>query len=119
MLFLLVLPVISCVALLWRYLQIYAPSNVLARKVRLAPPRWRTAMALAALTTALLVAMRATAQAVECGAPAWLNLIVLVLAWDAIKIGLVGIVAMLRSIGASTITLVRAARSVSWAGRRA
>jgi len=34
MLFLFALPVISCVALFWRYLQIFAPSNVLIRMVR-------------------------------------------------------------------------------------
>lgn len=80
MLFLLFLPVVGRFALFWRYVQIYAPSNVLIRHVRWAPPRWRTVLALFALTTVLLVAMHVVAQAVGRGAPGWLNLVVLVLA---------------------------------------
>jgi len=87
MLFLIALPVISCVALFWRYLQIYAPSNVLIRRVRSAHPRWRTTGGLLVLAPMLLVAMNVVDHAVQRGAPDWLNLVVLVLAWDAIKIG--------------------------------
>lgn len=87
MLFLIAVPVVSCVVLFLRYLQIYAPSNVLIRTVQSAPPRWRTVPALLALAVALLVAMHIVAQAVERGAAGWLNLLVLVLAWDAIKVG--------------------------------
>lgn len=87
MLFLIALPVISCVALFWRYLQIYAPSNVLIRRVRSAQPRWRTTGGLLVLALMLLVAMNVVDNAVQRGAPGWLNLVVLVLAWDAIKIG--------------------------------
>ena len=35
----------------------------------------------------LLVGMHVLAEAVAAGAPGWLNLVVLVLAWDAIKVG--------------------------------
>jgi hypothetical protein len=87
MLFLLALPVISCVALFWRYLQIYAPSNILVRRVRSAPPHWRTVLVLLALWAALAVAMHVVTQTIERGAPGWLNLVVLVFAWDAIKVG--------------------------------
>ncbi|MDT9591599.1 hypothetical protein RDV89_00875 [Nocardioides zeae] len=39
------------------------------------------------------------AEAVTRGAPGWLNLLVLVLAWDAIKIGLLAIAVLLRWVG--------------------
>ena len=41
MLILLALPVIVAVAAFHRYLQIYAPSNLLVRRVRAQQPRWR------------------------------------------------------------------------------
>lgn len=87
MLFLLLLPVVGGVAVFWRYIQIYAPSNVLIRHVRYAAPCWRTVLALAALAVALLVAMHLVSEAIARGAPGWLNLVVLVLAWDSIKLG--------------------------------
>lgn len=85
MLFILALPLSSCVAQIWRYVDTYAPSNILIRKVRSTPPRWSTVLALVALATALLVAMHVLALAVERGEPGWLNVIMFVLAWDAIK----------------------------------
>lgn len=101
MLFLLAVPVISCVAFLWRYLQIYAPSNMLIRRVRLAPPRGRTVLILLALAVSLLIAMHIVSQAVGQGAPSWLNLVVLVLAWDAIKVGWLAASVLLRRVGVS------------------
>jgi hypothetical protein len=98
MLFLIALPVVGCVALFWRYLQIYAPSNVLIRRVRSAQPRWRTTGGLLVLALMLLVAMNVVDHAVQRGAPGWLNLVVLVLAWDAIKL-----------VGLSILTAIRAA----------
>lgn len=113
MLFLLALPVISCVALLGRHLQIYGPTNMLIRHFRSAPPRWRTVSALAALAAALLIAMHAVAVAVEHGAPGWLNLFVIVLAWDAIKVfGGAITVAAGRSV-AIVRSVVRASRRLS------
>lgn len=88
MLFLIAVPVVSGVVLFWRYLQIYAPSNLLVRRVRSTAPRWRTVPALLALAAGLLVAMHIVSEVVERGAPGWLNLVVLVLAWDSIKIAL-------------------------------
>ena len=96
MLFLLALPVISCVALLWRNLQIYAPSNMLIRRVRSTPQRARTVPTLLALAAALLVAMHIVSEAVGCGAARWLNLVVLILGWGAIKVGWVGIEVAIR-----------------------
>ena len=86
MLLLLALPVIVAVAAMHRYLQFYAPSNLLARRVRAHEPRLRTAAVLIVLAGLLLVAMHVLAEAVAHGAPGWLNLVVLVLAWDAIKL---------------------------------
>jgi len=91
MVLLLALPVFAAVALAHRYLQLYAPSNLLIRQVRAAPPRWRAAPALVALAAVLLIAMHAVAQAIARGAPGWLNMVVLVLAWDAIKVAFVAV----------------------------
>lgn len=107
MLFLLVLPVISCVALLWRYLQIYGPSNTLMRHVRSAAPRWRTVLFLLALAVVLLVAMHVVSEAIGRGSPGWLNLLVFVLAWDAIKIGILAGMTCARC----TLHLLRALRA--------
>jgi hypothetical protein len=87
MLFLLALPIFLAVSAAHRYLTLYAPSNILIRHVRMSPPRWRTVGALVVLTGVLLVAMRAMELAIAAGAPGWLNLMAVVLAWDAIKVG--------------------------------
>lgn len=96
MLLLLALPVVCGVVLFWRYLQIYAPSNLLVRQIRVAAPRLRTAVGLLALAAAILIAMRMVAKAVAAGSPGWLNLVVLVLAWDAIKISCLAFGVVLR-----------------------
>ena len=90
MLILLALPVLAVVAAMHRYLQRYAPSNLLARRVRASPPRVRSAIALLALAAGLLLAMQAVSEAVSAGAAGWLNLVVLILAWDAIKLAALG-----------------------------
>lgn len=91
MLILLSMPVIAVVAAIYGYLQHYAPSNLLARRVRTGPPTLRIAGGLLALAAVLLIVMHALAQAVATGAPGLLNLVVLVLAWDAIKLGLLSL----------------------------
>lgn len=95
MLFMLAVPILLVVASVHRYLALYAPSNLLVRRVRARQARPRTVAALLALSAVLLVAMHAVAEAVGAGAPGWLNLVVLILAWDAIKIGLAGAQTML------------------------
>jgi hypothetical protein len=87
MLLILLIPILALVALVHRYIQLYAPSNLLIRRVRIAAPRFRIAVVLLALAAALLFAMHAMAEAVAAGAPGWLNLVVLLLGWDAVKIG--------------------------------
>ena len=87
MLVLLAIPVIAAVAITHRFIQAVAPSNLLVRSVRSAAPRWAIAAALLGLAMTLLVTMHVVAYAVSAGAPGWLNLLVLVLAWDALKFG--------------------------------
>jgi hypothetical protein len=98
MLFLLALPIFLAVAAAHRYLTLYAPSNILIRHVRMSPPRWRTVGALVVLTGVVLVAMRAVELAIAAGAPGWLTLVPLVLAWDAIKFALLAVLSVLMTL---------------------
>ena len=41
--------------------------------------------------------MHAVAEAVASGAPGWLNIVVLILAWDAIRFMLLGVSTLVRS----------------------
>lgn len=118
MLFLLALPIFCGVALAHRYLQLYAPSNVLIRSVRYAPPRWGTAVALLAVAVTLLLAMHAVVQAIAAGAPGWLNLVVLVLAWDAIKFAAAAAVTTLRALAAAGRRMVGRVSSSSSPSRK-
>lgn len=102
MLVLLALPVILAVAALHRFLQVYAPSNVLARHVHARQPSWPTAAGLVGVAGLLLVAMHAVAAAPARGAPGWLNLVVLILAWDAIKVCWLALIVGFR-VGAQSI----------------
>lgn len=88
MLLVLTLPVFVAVATMHRYLQLTAPSNLLAIRVRSTAPTFRMAGLLLALAVVLMTAMHALAEQVAAGAPGWLNLVVLVLAWDGIKLAL-------------------------------
>lgn len=101
MVLLIALPVFAAVALVHRYLQRYAPSNLLVQRVRTSAPRFRTVMTLLLLAATLLVAMHLLAVIVASGAPGCLNLVVLLLAWDAIKIGWLAIAVLLRWFGAA------------------
>jgi hypothetical protein len=108
MIFLLALPVFAAAALAHRYLQMYAPTNRLVRRVRTAAPRFRTAAGLLAAAAVLLIAMHVVAEAVAAGAPGWLNLVVLVLGWDSVKLGWLVVLVLFRWI---TRGIAR------WAGR--
>jgi hypothetical protein len=113
MLLLLALPVFYAVALVHRHLQLYAPSNLLVRRVRSVPSRWRTAAALMTLTVALMLLMHAAAEAVAHGGPRWLNVLVLLLAWDAIKVGCLMIDLGLRALVSGCRCLIATARQWS------
>lgn len=86
MLVMLAVPAVLAVAAVHRNLMLYAPSNMLIWHLRTSPPCRRTAGTLAALTVLLVLAMRAVQTAITAGAPEWLNIVALVLAWDVIKI---------------------------------
>lgn len=85
MLVLVAVPAFYVAALAHRLLQRYAPSNVLVRRARAVEPRWRAVAILAAVAAGTLIASHGVAGAVTAGAPRCLNVIVLALAWDAIK----------------------------------
>ena len=101
MLILLALPVIAAVAVVHRYLQFYAPTNLLVRRVRAEEPRWRTAAVLSVIGVTLLMAMHAASSAVANGGPGWLNFLVLLLAWNAIKLELAALESVARCLWAA------------------
>jgi hypothetical protein len=96
MIMLLALPILALVALAHRYLQVYAPSNLLIRRVRVSHPRLSAFALLVVLAGTLLAGMAIASSAVAAGAPRCLNLVVLVLAWDAIKVGWLAIAVLIR-----------------------
>jgi len=85
MLVLLVVLVFILVAMAHRCLALYAPSNRLIRTARWARQRWLAAAGLIAGSCMTLLLMRGLTAAVSAGAPGWVNLVVVVLGWDAIK----------------------------------
>lgn len=97
MLILLALPVIVTVAAVHRYLALYAPTNVLVCRVRGSHPTRRAAAALAVVACVCAGGVRLLNMAIEAGAPGWLNVVVLVLAWDAIKVGFLALSVLLRA----------------------
>lgn len=87
---LLIVPVLLFSARIHRYLSLYAPSNLLLARARTSTRRWLAASTLVALTAVSLASMHLVTSAAESGAPGWLYLVALVLAWDSIKLGLMG-----------------------------
>lgn len=82
-----VVPALAAAALLHRSLHIHAPSNILIRRVRASRQTVGIAALLVVLAGCFFVAMVAVSTAIAAGAPGWLNLIVLVFAWDAARFG--------------------------------
>ena len=68
---------------------------------------------LLALAVVLMTAMHALAERVAAGAPGWLNLVVLVLAWDGIKVALL---AARSGLGALALAAAACGQSRSGAG---
>lgn len=85
LLLLFAVPLIILAALAHSILQAYAPSNVLIRHVRAARSTLRMAIGLGVLAFGCALVVQGVDRAIGAGAPSWLNLVVLVLAWDAIK----------------------------------
>ena len=102
MIMLLALPIAAMVALAHHCLQ-FAPSNVLIRRVRASRPSLSTVAATMAVAAVLIVAVKVVTDAVAAGAPSWLNLVVLVLAWDAIKMWWLTITGFLRRIALAAL----------------
>lgn len=98
MVFLITIPVFLAVAALQRYLAIYAPTNVLIRRMRSSQPRPRAIFMLIALTTILLTAMKVALDLAAQGEPGWLNVVALILAWDAVRLALLAVVCGVRCI---------------------
>ena len=69
---------------------LFAPSNVLLHRVRARPTLTRIT-AILVVAGGLSVAMKVLSDTVVAGAPGWLNLVVVVLAWDGLKFGLFAI----------------------------
>lgn len=103
MLLLLMLPVVFVVAHVYAYLQLYAPSNLLVARVRRSPPRWGIAVLLLGLAYGLIWASHHLSMAIQHGAPGWLNLVVLILAWDSVKFALLGILTAVQRLISSVI----------------
>ncbi|SEE59927.1 hypothetical protein SAMN04488561_1899 [Jiangella alba] len=95
LLLLIAVPVVILATFAQRLLQACAPSNVLIRCVRTSRPTIGAAAALCALALGCVAAVHAISLAIATGAPGWLNLVVLVLAWDAIKFfGMVAVLSL-------------------------
>ena len=78
--------VFALTARTYYWLADYAPTNRLVRRVRTRPTLGGCGVALLAGVGCLLAAVVVTG-AVRSGAPEWLNIAVLVLCYDAIKLG--------------------------------
>ncbi|MGL5824509.1 MAG: hypothetical protein ACRCYU_06700 [Nocardioides sp.] len=89
------------------YLLLYAPSNLLLARARSARPTLRLAAGLGLLALVLVAVGHRVALAIEDGAPGWLNLAVLVLLWDAVKVLLVALCVLLRAFAADVRRVLR------------
>jgi hypothetical protein len=98
LLLLIAVPVVVLVAFTVSLLQAYAPAYVLVRRVRAARPSFRKAVALVALAFGCVLGVQAMRLAIEAGASGWLYLVVLVLAWDAIKFAVLACLITLRRV---------------------
>ena len=108
MLVLFAVPVIVVTAVVHRLVQTTAPSNLLIARIRRARPHWRAGAGLVILGLVCLVAIHILTAAIAGGAPAWLNLPILILAWDAIRFMLLGVSTLVRS-GLRSVLPVRRA----------
>lgn len=88
MLLLLAIPVIVLVSFAHSLVRVLAPSNILGGRVRASRPAFRSGAALFVLAALLVCIAHVATLAIRSGAPGWLNLLVLVLLWDAIKFAL-------------------------------
>lgn len=84
-------------------LQAWAPSNILIRRVKSAPPRWSTVGGLVGLAYALILMIRGLELAIAAGAPTMLYVLVGICAWDCMKVALLALREALRT----TVVMLR------------
>lgn len=91
------------------FLRCYAPSNIALDAIRSRSGlKWGIPAALV-LVPAYLFAASFTSALIERGAPGWLNIVVLVLIWDALKLAVMAPV---------SVGLLLQARLAEWSPRR-
>lgn len=106
MFLLLIVPVVVVVAAIHRVLQLYAPSNVLIAHLRASRPTFRAAAGVGTLAFVMAWLGHGAAGRVAQDGPGWLNLIVLLLFWDAIKLGAMACLTPFRALALSARSTV-------------
>lgn len=101
MFLLLMVPVVVVVAAIHRALQLYAPSNVLAARVRRQRPRLRAVVGLVVMAAMLVVVAHLLATWAATGGPGWLNLLVLIAIWDAFKFAFLAVAVLIGYVAAT------------------
>jgi hypothetical protein len=97
---------ITMLALMWNlsaaltgYLRLYMPTNRAVDLLRTSPrQKWAFPVALVAVTI-YLFAMSICATVVKQGGPSYLNVLVFLFAWNALKFAVLAVVALFRSLG--------------------
>lgn len=84
-----------------RYLQTYAPSNVLLAHVRGTRPRLRVVIALLAIAAALMAGAFALSERAASGGPGWLHLLGLATIWDSFKFAVLALAEVTRCAAAT------------------
>ncbi|MCW2830279.1 MAG: hypothetical protein JWP31_971 [Aeromicrobium sp.] len=97
MLLLLAVPITLTMTFAQRLLRIVAPSNLLTARVRATRPTLLRAGGMAALAWVLAAVAHGLSIAIAGGAAGWLNLVVLFVLWDAIKLMLAALLVGWRS----------------------
>lgn len=91
-------------AAIHRYLQTYAPSNLLVAYARRTRPRLCVVGTLLALAAALMLGALVLSERAASGGPGWLHLLALTAIWDGLKFAALALAVLLRC---ATATLRR------------
>jgi hypothetical protein len=91
-------------ALVYRHLQMYAPSNAIVARIRQKRPRFRVAAGLMGLSATLAAGAFVLADRVVSGAPGWLNIVVFIAIWDACKFAALGVAVFVRWAGGALLS---------------
>lgn len=115
LLVLIAVPVVLLVTVARGLLRDYAPSNMLIHAVRASRPSVAQAVGLAGLAAGLLTTAHLVTSALANGAPDWLNIVVLVLLWDAIKLAVLSVIVCARGVWSGVWSRTRrATNACSW-----